>query len=495
MRYHKPTNCRPPTRRSGRVGRALRALNLFCAVFGCGLLLIANLSGAAQGAAAKPGKKGIDWDLLKNEAIALLVRYIQIDTSNPPGNELAAARMLREKFLADGIPAAAIQPAPQRGIVAARLHGTSHNGQAIILLSHMDVVPANPQTWKVPPFSGAIKDGQVWGRGALDDKGPGVIALMAMLAIKRAGILLKRDVLFIATGDEEQGGKLGAGWLVEHRPELFADAHYVLNEGGAIRVLPNGRKFYAVSVAEKSPLWIRLTAAGAAGHGSRPEPETAVTRVVQAVYRGLQMQNQIDVLPLVQTYFYQIGSLLQGPPQFADIRSALQQTEFRERFLADPFNNAMVRDTITPTVLSAGDKVNEIPADARAELDCRLLPGANPADFLKRLQSVIADDQVKLQVIMNFVSPASPSSTNLMNAISTLAQENDPSAPVVPTLSSDFTDSRYFRERKLIVYGFTPIELTAEAEQTIHGANERIAIANFSAGLRRMVTLLQILGN
>jgi acetylornithine deacetylase/succinyl-diaminopimelate desuccinylase-like protein len=474
--------------------RRLSSGRLAFALVFIGLLLASSAVAAAQ-APGKAAKKGIDWDLLNNEAIALLIRYIRLDTTNPPGNELAAARMLREKFLGDGIPAVTIQPAPQRGIVAARLHGTGHGSETIVLLSHMDVVPAEPQGWKEPPFSGAIRDGQIWGRGALDDKGPGVIALMAMLAIKRAGILLKRDVLFVATGDEEQGGKLGTGWLVEHRPDLFADAHYVLNEGGAIRVLPNGRKFYAVSVAEKNPLWLKLVASGAPGHGSKPEPETAVSRLVQALYRISQMQNQINVLPLVQAYFYEIGSLLGGPPQFADLRSALQQNEFRDRFLIDPFNNAMVRDTITPTVISAGNKINVIPAQAQAEIDCRLLPGDNPADYLKKLQSTIADDQVKLQVIMNFVSPTSPSSTNLMKAISDLAQQQDPGVPVVPTLSSGFTDSRYLRERKLIVYGFTPIELTAEAAQTIHGANERIAVANFTAGLRRMVALLQILGS
>jgi acetylornithine deacetylase/succinyl-diaminopimelate desuccinylase-like protein len=465
------------------------------AVISIGLLLLASLPAIGAGPESKTGNHRIDWDLLNNEAVSLLTRYIRIDTTNPPGNELAAARMLREKFLADGIPAVTIQPAPQRAIVAARLHGTGHQGQAIVLLSHMDVVAADPRGWKMPPFLGAIKDGEIWGRGALDDKGPGVIALMAMLAVKRAGILLKRDVLFVAAGDEEQGGKLGLGWLVEHRPDIFADAHYVLNEGGAIRILPNGRKYYAVSVAEKSPLWIRLVASGTAGYGSMPEADTAVTRVIQAAYRASRVENEINVLPLVQAYFHHMGELLGGPPQFADLRSALQQAEFRERFLADPFNNAMVRDTITPTVLSAGNKVDMIPADAHAELDCRLLPGDNPADFVKKLQSAIADDQVKLQVIMNFVSPVSPASTNLMKAIENLAQQEDPVAPVVPILSSEFTDSRYLRERKFIVYGFTPIELTAEAAQTIHGVNERITIANFTGGLRRMVALLQILGS
>src|SRR5580693_356095 len=183
-----------------------------------------------------------------------------MNTSNPPGDELDAARMFKEKFLTDGIPATTWEPEKGRGIVAARLRGIGKHTKSIILLSHMDVVPANSKEWTVSPFSGTVKDGDIWGRGAIDDKGPGVIEMMAMLAIKRAGILLNRDIIFIATGDEEEGGRNGAGWLVAHEKQVFADAGYLLNEGGGIEQTLGHHRFYAVSLAEKTPMWIRLTA-------------------------------------------------------------------------------------------------------------------------------------------------------------------------------------------------------------------------------------------
>ena len=171
-------------------------------------------------------------------------------------------------------------------MVVARLRGIGKQNKAIVLLSHMDVVPAIASEWKVPPFSGEVKDGDIWGRGALDDKGPGVIDMMAMLAIKRAGILLNRDVIFIATGDEEEGGRIGAGWFIEHEKQVFADAGYLLNEGGEIEQTPGHHRFYAVSVAEKTPMWLRLTAQAPSGHAAVPPDETAVThltaRAVQA---------------------------------------------------------------------------------------------------------------------------------------------------------------------------------------------------------------------
>ncbi len=452
-------------------------------------------SNPPQSAPSPLSSDRINWESIKNEAVGLLSRYIQINTTNPPGNELSAAKMLREKFLSNGIPAAVIETAPNRGIVAARLHGVGHNDGTIVLMSHIDVVPADERGWKLKPFSGAVKDGEVWGRGALDDKGPGVIELMAMVALKRAGILLKRDVLFLATADEEQGGRQGAEWVVGHRPDLFADVRYVLNEGGAIRVLPNGRKYYAVSVAEKNPLWVRLVASGNPGHAATPEAETAVTRLIQALYRVTQMQPQINVSPLVEDYFRRVAELQGGPSQWADVRSALQQNEFREKFLSNPVNNAMVRDTVTPTVLVGSDKTNVIPANAYAELDCRLLPGDNPTEFLKSLQSTIADDQVKVQVLLNSVSPASPTSTNFMKALEQVAERQDQGVPVIPVMSTGFTDSRYLRQHKLIVYGFNPIEITPELQQTIHGVNERIGIDNLVRGIQRMVMLLEVLGD
>src|ERR1035437_5424015 len=216
----------------------------------------------SKGVSKAPPPQPINWDKVTQEATDLLSRYIQINTTNPPGNEIEAARMLRENFLTDGLPATPWEPQHGRGIVAARLSGIGKHTKSIILLSHMDVVPANPKEWEVAPFSGAVKDGKIWGRGSIDDKGPGVIELMAMLAIKRAGILLDRDVLFVATGDEEEGGKNGAGWFVDHESNIFSDAGYLINEGGGIRALSDNRKVYVVSVTEKTPLWLRLTATG-----------------------------------------------------------------------------------------------------------------------------------------------------------------------------------------------------------------------------------------
>jgi len=201
-----------------------------------------------------PAPRALDYRKLTDEGATLLSKYIQIDTTNPPGNELPAAKLLREKFLEDGIPATVWEPQPGRGIVAARLHGGGHHTKALVLLSHLDVVPANPHEWQVQPFSGRIKDGAVWGRGALNGKGAGVIELMAMLAVKRSGMLLDRDIVFLATDDEEQGGKNGAGWVMAHQAKLFSDAGYFLNEGGSILQAANGRRFYAVSVTEKTPL-------------------------------------------------------------------------------------------------------------------------------------------------------------------------------------------------------------------------------------------------
>src|ERR1700758_428206 len=242
------------------------------------------LPAESRGVTKAPPPQPINWDKVTQEATDLLSKYIQINTTNPPGNEIEAARMLKEKFLTDGIPATTREPQPGRGIVAARLRGIGKHNKAIILLSHMDVVPANPKEWEVPPFSGLVKNGQIWGRGSIDDKGPGVIELMAMLAIKRAGILLNRDVLFVATGDEEEGGKNGAAWFVDHEGSVFSDAGFLLNEGGGIRALSDTkRKAYVVSITEKTPLWLKLTASGPAGHASDPPAETAVTRLVRAL--------------------------------------------------------------------------------------------------------------------------------------------------------------------------------------------------------------------
>jgi len=435
------------------------------------------------------------WDQITGEATDLLSQYIRINTTNPPGNELDAAELLKKKFSADGIPSVAYQPAPGRGVIAARLRGTGRYRKSLVLLSHMDVVPAEAKDWQVDPFSGTVKNGELWGRGALDDKGPGVIELMAILAIKRSGILLDRDILFLATGDEETGGKLGAGWVVDHQRDLVSDASYLLNEGGEVRVEPDGHKFYEVSITEKSPLWIRLTATGPGGHASTPPDQTAVTRLIRALNKLASYQPPIKIEPLVEREFRRRGTLNRRGGAWRDLHKALKDPAFAKQFLSVPAQAAMVRDTVAPTVLRASEKINVIPSIADAEIDCRLLPGEDAGSFLQTIREVIGDDNVKIEVILNFPSASSPEKSSLMNAIETLAARHDGKAPVIPTMLTGFTDSHYFRRLGLVAYGFIPLEVTQEQARTVHGANERVSIDNLRRAIERMTSLLRIMGN
>jgi acetylornithine deacetylase/succinyl-diaminopimelate desuccinylase-like protein len=449
------------------------------------------LPSESRGVSKAPPPLPINWDKVTQEATDLLSKYIQINTTNPPGNEIDAARMLKEKFLTDGIPATTWEPQHGRGIVAARLRGIGKHTKSIILLSHMDVVPANLKEWEVAPFSGTVKDGKIWGRGSIDDKGPGVIELMAMLAIKRAGILLDRDVRVVATGDEEEGGRNGAGWFVDHESDVFSDAGYLINEGGGIRAQPSGHKVYVVSVTEKTPLWLKLTASGPAGHASDPPPETAVTRLVRALDKLSEYKTPIRVVGPVQDYYHTMAELDHGPKQMFDLGAALKDQEFLKTFLSDPSQNARVRDTITPTVLSASQKTNVISETAYAEVDCRLLPGSDPKVVMRDIKKVIGDNSIKVDVILNFPPISSPSRSPLMTAITTLARDRD-KASVVPSMIIGFTDSHYFRQKKIVSYGFIPVEVNQAEAKGVHGINERIGVKELADGIQRMVELLKI---
>jgi acetylornithine deacetylase/succinyl-diaminopimelate desuccinylase-like protein len=460
---------------------------LFAAIVLTATMLVEPLDRAA---ADEP-----DWDQITDEAAQLLSQYIRVNTTNPPGNELDAAELLRKKFAAEGIPSLVYKPAPSRGVIAARLRGSGKYRQTLVLLSHMDVVPADAKDWQVDPFSGTVKNGELWGRGALDDKGPGVIELMAMLTIKRSGLLLDRDILFLATGDEEVGGKLGAGWVVEHQRDLLKEAGYLLNEGGEIKIEPDGHKFYEVSITEKTPLWVRLTATGPPGHASTPPEQTAVTRLIRALNKLVSYQPAIKIEPLVDREFRRRGLLNHRPASARDLRKALKEPAFAKQFLSVPTQAALVRDTITPTVLAGSEKVNVVPSSASAEVDCRLLPGEDAASFLKTLRELIADDNVKMEVTLNFPSESSPEKSALMSAIETMAARQDKKVPVIPTMLAGFTDSHYFRQLGLVAYGFIPIEVTQEQARTVHGANERISISNLRASIERMTELLEIVGN
>lgn len=433
----------------------------------------------------------VDWQQVEEEATAFLVSYIRIDTSNPPGNESKASEFLAAKFKREGIPPALFESAPGRGSVIARLKGSGEK-RPIVLLNHLDVVPAIADEWSVSPFTGELRDGYVYGRGAIDCKGVGVVEAMAMFLLERHAIALKRDVIFVGTADEEAGGAMGAGWLMREHADDLGDVEFVLNEGGHIRV-ENGRRRYEVSVAEKTPCWLRLTAHGKSGHGSTPPADTATTRLVQALDRIIKRDAELNVVPEVQAYYAALAPSEDEPrrTQLQDLRKSLADETFRQQFLADPRDAALVRNTIAPTVLSASQKTNVIPATAMAELDCRLLPGQSTDAFVRSVTETIDDGDIDVEVLLNFPPSSSSADTALFEAINRVA--NDEDAPVVPAVLRGFTDSHFFREKGIVSYGFTPFDLTPDDLGRMHGIDERISTANLRDATRRLFRILRLL--
>jgi acetylornithine deacetylase/succinyl-diaminopimelate desuccinylase-like protein len=440
--------------------------------------------------AAEPA---VVWKNLEEEAVALLSRYIQIDTTNPPGNEIKAARFFKEIFDREGIESKIIESAPGRGNIYARLKGDGSK-KAIVLLNHMDVVPAEAKLWKEPPFSGVVKEGYIWGRGSLDDKGPAIAELMALLALKRSNAHLKGDVIFLGTADEEAGGAMGAGFLVAKYPDLLKDVGLVLNEGGGIRLSNDGKaREYSVSVTEKTPLWLKLTATGAPGHGSTPGNSLAVNKLIKALHNIMQYQSPIKLVPEVQKFY---GDTAHTEPadrqeKLRNLRTALKDPAFAEEFTREPRNNASVRNTIAITGIKGSDKTNVIPAFATAELDVRLLPGEDPKDFINELRRLIVDDSIKIEVLLSFPASTSPSHPEAMKVITEFPQKYDPGVAVVAPLVRGFTDCHYFREKGMPCFGFMPLRNTTSGEGLVHGVDERIAVDSLRFGVRAMYEIVR----
>jgi len=430
------------------------------------------------------------WRAVGREAAALLSQYVAINTTNPPGNELKTATWLKAVLAREGIDAQLFEPQPGKANLYARLKG---NGSArpLILLSHMDVVLATPEYWKVDPFSGAVQDGYLWGRGALDMKGEAITQLLSLLTLKRAGVPLKRDVIFLATADEEIGGGVGAGWFVEHHPELVQDAEFLLTEGGTIRADANGRiEYYGVGTTEKSPFWLNLTAHGTPGHGSRPTPDNPVHRLVRALSRIAAYQTPLVVTPVVERYFRDLSTIETDPARraaLADPRAALRDSAAARFLTGDLTYNALLRNTISITGLQGSDKTNVIPPLARAALDVRLLPGQDPQAFLADLVRVVGDSGVDITPQgPSWPATESPTETELFRAIVAAAHERTPDALVTTPPLTGFTDSHYFRRLGIVSYGLSPFPLNQAESRGVHGNDERVSLDDLGFGVHFM---------
>jgi len=399
------------------------------------------------------------WQSAGDETVEKLQNYIRINTVNPPGDVSDAAHFFSDIFEKENVPVELIRTDKSTGRinVLARLKGNGEK-RPLLMLNHMDVVPVNPDEWSVDPFAGIKKDGYIYGRGALDMKNNGIVQCMTMLLLKRNNVKLERDVIFLAVADEETSGRLGAQWVINNRWDEI-NPEYVLDEGGFGTqgfFTKDDRLIFSVGVAEKKTNWLRLSTTGTSGHGSMPPKENANFIMTRALARVAEYNTPVIITPIVEEMIERIGKL-------EDTR----------------YNNALQRNTISLTVLKGfvGDppKSNVIPGISEAVLDCRLLPGQNAYEFIEQLKKVIDDPRIKIEhVEPEIKSIISPYDTELFRTIERETKKVYPESVTLPHLIIYGTDSRYFRQKGSICYGFFPGPVSLEEYRTIHGNDERI---------------------
>jgi len=434
----------------------------------------------------------MDWDKLFEEATHYLQQYLRMNTVNPPGNEMEGARFFKNIFDGESIPCQLFEPSPGRGNLLATLKGSGKK-KPILLLSHMDVVPVEKERWEFDPFAGIIKDGYLYGRGALDNKSMGIMEMMVLLILKREKMSLKRDILFLATADEETGGRWGVQWAIENVPSLRT-SEYAFNEGGYINLSEAGvPDRYEISNGQKVILQLRLKAKGTSGHASMPHSDNPNVKLVHALEALTKWETPYNILPMVKEFFLKMAPK-QAPDKrkfLEDIEKGLSDPSFSNWLTSNPIYNAMVRNTISLTILQGGSKSNVIPSESTATLDCRLIPGSSKEDFLKEIKRRLGDEiEVEGSMESQSILPSSLD-TDLFRAIEKYAAENDPDCPIVPLLLPGATDSRFLREKGITTYDFCPFRLSEKELLRVHGNNERIAVENLRFGMRMMVEILK----
>jgi acetylornithine deacetylase/succinyl-diaminopimelate desuccinylase-like protein len=436
-----------------------------------------------------PPWQDTDRDRLRDEAVAKLQALLRIDTSNPPGNEAPAAELIATWLRAEGIEPKLYETAPGRKAVVARLKGSGAR-EALLLLNHLDVVPAEAEKWTHPPFSGTRAGNEIWGRGALDMKNLGVMQLVAFLELKRSGARLDRDVIFCATPDEEAGGEFGVGWLVKNaRADIQASE--VLNEGSMGIRPPDGKPLVGIACAERGALWVRLRATGKPGHGSLDRPNGATRKLLRAIGRLELSPRMWEVIPEAATTFKALAPSYPGlngfvlghidfPGAVGLIGPILAQRE--------PGAAALLSWTINTTVFHAGSKVNVMPSEAFAEVDIRMLPGHTTAEGMAYLRKHLDDPDIAIEVIGEKNPSRSAAEGPLFAALTDATRAEYPDATVTPVMTpGGSTDSSYFRKLGAKAYGLCPIIAPREQLDGFHGHNEFITVDQLSAGTRVLV--------
>lgn len=430
------------------------------------LLLLLSLSAAPQ--------PSPDWPAVEQHAIDLLGEYVRLASINPPADTSQTAQLLNRELAAAGLTAKLYQSAPGgRTNLLVRLPGKDPAKRPLLLLNHMDVVPVDAARWQHAPFGAQIEGGMLWGRGSLDMKSTGIQQLTALLLLKKLGILPPRDILFLATCDEESDGVYGAGWMIAHHWEEL-NPEYVLDEGGvgSRDLFAAHKTVFGVSVGDKQVLWLKLHASGTSGHGSQPIADNANDILLGAIERAKAFPPSQKANPIIEQMHQQIGG-------FAD----------------NKFMNAVQRNTISLTTLRSGvgdpPKVNVIPSAAEATLDCRLLPGQNAAEFLSEIKARVNDPRVTFEQLSHPADPGpSRSDTPLFAAIEQAIHKEHPGSAVIPTIIPYGTDTQKFRLRGVIGYGLIPMIIDPQTLATMHSDSERVPLDEFRKGLHIYFNIL-----
>ena len=438
-----------------------------------------------------PGSQSPLGDLtsLTGDAKVWLQDLIKINTTNPPGNEQAAAKYILAILQKEGIAAEELPVAPGRTSVVARLRSSAvaDPSRALILVAHMDVVGVDRARWTVDPFAATIKDGYLYGRGAIDNKAMLASNLATFIALKRANAHLNRDVIFLATDDEEQGGDASIKILIAKYWDKIA-AGFALNEGGNI-VLENGKvQYIAVQASEKVAVNVTVVARGTSGHASMPMKDNPIVHLSAAVAKIGGYVAPVHFTAIVRRYFEGLAAL-EGDELGKWMRSldSADRGEHAQRVISDanPQWNSMLRDTISPTMLTAGIRPNVIPDEARATLNIRLLPGDTIDALLGELNKLVNDPLVRLDVQPDAGLAAPPSSleNDFYADITKVVAQEFGGAPVLPYQSPWATDSAQLRLHNVQSYGLWPFPLTQDDLKRMHGDDERIPLASFAKGI------------
>ncbi len=444
---------------------------------------------AAAGARAQAPMANPDLNKLADEAQVWLSDLVRINTVNPPGNESATAKYISAIFQKEGISNEVVEMAPGRSIVIARLQAgpLPDPSNALLLVAHQDTVGVDTKKWNADPFAAAIRDGYMYGRGSIDDKAMLAANIATIVELRRTGAHLTRDVLFLASDDEEQGGPASIKVTIQKYWDKIACA-YALNEGGRVMVKDGKVQYVGIQASEKVAYNVTVTATGSSGHGSLPKPDNAVVHLAAAIEKLGTYQVPSEPSTITLRYFEQLAKI--EDDEIAKWMRALEQPERADlavKHLSEesPMWNSMLRDTIAPTMLQAGVRVNVVPSEATANLNVRMLPGHSIQELMGQFVKIVNDPQIKFQLAPDSGenSPPSNLTTPLYQTIERLTTQDFPGAITVPILGTGATDSSSLRLHKVQAYGLEPFPMIESDSSRVHGDDERIPVDSFHKGV------------